>query len=60
MFYSPNTDLAFYSIEYMMRDFAYGSLIRYSHCNGASIFFILVYTHIGRGIFYKSYNKMIL
>ena len=60
MFYSPNVDLAFYSIEYMMRDFAYGWLIRYFHCNGASIFFILVYTHIARGIFYKSYNKMIL
>ena len=60
MFYSPNVILAFYSIEYFMREFSYGWLIRYFHSNGASIFFIMVYLHIARGIYYKSYNKMLL
>ena len=60
MFYSPNVDLAFYSIERFMREFAYGWLIRYFHCNGASIFFIAIYAHMFRGLFYKSYSKVIL
>lgn len=55
MHYSPNIDLAFSSIEYIMRDVHSGWLIRYIHANGASMFFIVVYLHIGRGLFYGSY-----
>jgi quinol-cytochrome oxidoreductase complex cytochrome b subunit len=55
MHYSPNTDLAFTSIEYIMRDVNNGWLIRYMHANGASMFFIVVYLHIGRGLYYGSY-----
>jgi len=46
MHYSPNIDLAFNSIEYIMRDVPNGWLIRYTHANGASMFFIVVYFHI--------------
>ncbi len=60
MFYSPDIKLAFISIERFMRDFRFGWLIRYVHSNGASIFFILLYTHMFRGIYYKSFNKSLL
>ena len=49
MHYSPNIELAFSSIEYIMRDVPNGWLIRYVHANGASMFFIVVYLHIFRG-----------
>lgn len=55
MHYSPNTDLAFTSIEYIMRDVNNGWFIRYMHANGASMFFVVVYLHIGRGLYYGSY-----
>lgn len=55
MHYSPHIDLAFSSIEYIMRDVNNGWLIRYMHANGASMFFIVVYLHIGRGLYYGSY-----
>jgi len=55
MSYSPHIDLAFSSIEYIMRDVNNGWLIRYIHANGASMFFIVVYMHIGRGLYYGSY-----
>lgn len=55
MHYSPNTDLAFSSIEHIMRDVNNGWLIRYMHANGASMFFITVYLHVGRGLYYGSY-----
>lgn len=55
MYYIPNIDLAFFSVEYIMRDLNYGWLIRYTHANGASMFFIVVYIHMFRGLFFNSY-----
>jgi ubiquinol-cytochrome c reductase cytochrome b subunit len=55
MHYTPYVDLAFDSVEHIMRDVNYGWLIRYIHANGASMFFIVVYVHIGRGLYYGSY-----
>jgi len=57
MHYCPNTDLAFSSVEHIMRDVNSGYIIRYAHANGASMFFILVYLHIGRNLYYGSYAK---
>jgi quinol-cytochrome oxidoreductase complex cytochrome b subunit len=55
MHYVPNILLAFDSVEHIMRDVNYGWLLRYLHANGASMFFIVVYVHIFRGIYYGSY-----
>nr|APX39543.1 cytochrome b [Chrysolina haemoptera] len=55
MHYCPNMDLAFNSISHICRDINYGWLIRTMHANGASFFFICLYSHIGRGIYYSSY-----
>jgi len=55
--YSPKIDLAFISIEFIMKDVPNGWLIRYIHANGASMFFILIYAHICRGLYYGSYIK---
>lgn len=55
MHYTPHIDLAFSSVEYIMRDVNNGWLVRYIHANGASMFFIVVYAHIGRGLYYGSY-----
>jgi ubiquinol-cytochrome c reductase cytochrome b subunit len=57
MHYTPHVDLAFSSVEHIMRDVNYGWLIRYLHANGASMFFIVVYIHIFRGLYYGSYTK---
>jgi hypothetical protein len=57
MHYTPNIDLAFISVEHIMRDVNYGWLLRYLHANGASFFFILVYAHIGRGLYYGSFKE---
>jgi len=57
MHYTAHIDLAFISVEHIMRDVNYGWLIRYMHPNGASMFFIMVYFHIGRGLYYGSYTK---
>jgi ubiquinol-cytochrome c reductase cytochrome b subunit len=57
MHYSPNVLEAFNSIEHIMRDVNNGWLIRYLHSNTASAFFLLVYLHIGRGIYYGSYRS---
>ena len=56
MYYIPNVDLAFASVEHIMRDINYGWLLRYVHANGASMFFIVVYIHMFRGFYYTSYN----
>ncbi len=56
MNYTPHVDMAFDSVERIMRDVNYGWLIRYLHMNGASMFFIVVYIHIFRGIYYGSYK----
>lgn len=54
--YCPNVDLAFNSVAHICRNVNYGWLIRTLHANGASFFFICLYIHIGRGIYYSSYN----
>tara|TARA_B100001057_G_scaffold303810_1_gene303985 strand:+ start:37 stop:1320 length:1284 start_codon:yes stop_codon:yes gene_type:complete len=57
MHYVPNTSLAFDSIEHIMRDVNYGWLIRYTHSNGASMFFLAVFIHMFRGLYYGSYKE---
>ncbi|MGE4247800.1 MAG: cytochrome bc complex cytochrome b subunit [Parvibaculaceae bacterium] len=56
MHYTPHASMAFDSVEHIMRDVNYGWLIRYMHANGASMFFIAVYIHIFRGMYYGSYK----
>jgi len=56
MHYVPNANLAFASVERIMRDVNYGWLIRYMHANGASMFFLAVYLHMFRGLYYGSYK----
>nr|YP_006303365.1 cytochrome b [Cuora bourreti]AEI26127.1 cytochrome b [Cuora bourreti] len=55
MHYSPDISLAFSSVAHITRDVQYGWLIRNMHANGASIFFMCIYLHIGRGLYYGSY-----
>ena len=55
MHYTPHIDLAFSSVEHIMRSVNNGWLIRYTHANGASLFFVVVYCHIFRGLYYGSY-----
>jgi len=57
MHYSPSILEAFNSVEHIMRDVNYGWVLRYFHANGASLFFMMVFIHIGRGIYYGSYLK---
>jgi ubiquinol-cytochrome c reductase cytochrome b subunit len=57
MHYKPDANLAFASVEYIMRDVPWGWLIRYMHSTGASAFFIVVYLHMFRGLLYGSYRK---
>lgn len=57
MHYIANIDLAFDSVEHIMRDVENGWLIRYTHANVASFFFIFVYAHVGRGIYYGSFKS---
>ncbi len=56
MHYTPHVDMAFASVEHIMRDVNYGWLLRYAHANGASFFFIAVYIHMIRGLYYGSYK----
>ena len=56
MHYVPNASMAFDSVENIMRDVNYGWLLRYMHENGASFFFLAVYVHIFRGLYYGSYK----
>ncbi len=56
MHYTPSTGLAFDSVEHIMRDVNFGWMLRYLHANGASMFFIAVYIHIFRGLYYGSYK----
>ncbi len=56
MHYTPHATMAFNSVEHIMRDVNYGWLLRYLHSNGASMFFIAVYVHIFRGLYYGSYK----
>lgn len=57
MHYTPNVDLAFGSVEHIMRDVNGGVMLRYLHANGASLFFFAVYCHIFRGLYYGSYKS---
>ena len=55
MHYTAHVDLAFLSVEHIMRDVEGGWLLRYMHANGASMFFLVVYMHIFRNLYYGSY-----
>lgn len=55
MHYTPHVDLAFFSVEHIMRDVNYGYFLRYAHANGASAFFFIVYLHFLKGLYYGSY-----
>src|ERR1700745_2624456 len=57
MHYTPHVDFAFHSVEHIMRDVNYGWLLRYIHASGASFFFVAVYIHIARGMYYGSYKE---
>jgi len=57
MHYKPDAALAFASVEYIMRDVPWGWLVRYMHSTGASMFFVVVYLHMWRGMMYGSYRK---
>jgi ubiquinol-cytochrome c reductase cytochrome b/c1 subunit len=57
MHYTPHVDLAFNSIETIMRDVNFGWLLRYVHANGASMFFVAAYIHMFRGMYYGSYKE---
>jgi ubiquinol-cytochrome c reductase cytochrome b subunit len=56
MHYAADISLAFASVEHIMRDVNYGWFLRYMHANGASMFFICVFMHIGRGLYHGSYT----
>nr|AJF41895.1 cytochrome b [Bombyx mori]AJH66249.1 cytochrome b [Bombyx mori] len=56
MYYTANIEMALYSVNYICRNVNYGWMIRTLHANGASFFFICIYLHIGRGIYYESFN----
>ena len=56
MHYTPHVDFAFNSVEHIMRDVNAGYILRYTHANVASFFFIFVYCHIARGLYYSSYR----
>src|ERR1700726_2108918 len=57
MHYTPHVDLAFNSVEAIMRDVNFGWLLRYVHANGASMFFLAAYIHMFRGMYYGSYKE---
>ena len=57
MHYKPNAEEAFASVEYIMRDVFGGNIIRYMHSTGASMFFVVVYLHMFRGVIYGSYRN---
>ena len=56
MHYTPHIDSAFDSVEHIMRDVEYGWYLRYAHSNGASLFFVCLYIHLGRALYFKSYD----
>uniref|UniRef100_A0A5K6AYJ4 Cytochrome b n=1 Tax=Ellobius tancrei TaxID=98658 RepID=A0A5K6AYJ4_ELLTA len=58
MHYTSDTSTAFSSVAHICRDVNYGWLIRYLHANGASMFFICLFLHVGRGVYYGSYNMI--
>ena len=60
MHYCADVNLAFTSVVHITSDVNYGFILRYLHANGASMFFFCVYLHIGRGLYYGSYSKIIV
>nr|WAX39166.1 cytochrome b [Anaplecta sp. 4 ZQW-2020] len=56
MHYAPNIDLAFNSVNHICRDVNYGWMLRTIHANGASMFFVCIYLHVGRGMYYGSHK----
>ena len=58
MHYIPETNLAYNSVEHIMRNVRYGWLIRYCHSGGASMLFICLYIHMARGLYFRSYRKI--
>lgn len=56
--YIPHSNIAFSSLAHITRDVQFGWLLRNIHANGASIFFVAIYTHVGRGVYYISYNNV--
>lgn len=56
MHYTPHVELAFFSVEHLMRDVNYGYFLRYAHANGASAFFFIVYLHLLKGLYYGSFT----
>nr|AXS65629.1 cytochrome b [Cucujoidea sp. 38 KM-2017] len=59
MHYCPNIEMAFNSVTHICRDVNYGWLMRTFHANGASFFFICLYSHVSRGMYYSSYNLIL-
>jgi ubiquinol-cytochrome c reductase cytochrome b subunit len=57
MHYKPDANLAFASVEYIMRDVPFGWLVRYLHATGASMFFVIIYLHMFRGVIYGSHRE---
>ena len=57
MHYCPQIELAFTSVEHIMRDVGQGWMVRYLHANIASLFFAFVYAHVARGLYYGSYKS---
>lgn len=60
MHYCAEVNLAFSSVEHITRDVNYGFILRSTHANGASVFFLFLYLHMGRGIYYGSYIRRIV
>ena len=58
MQFIPDADIAFYSVDLLMRDVLGGWLVRSLHCNGASFFFMFLYFHMGRGLYYHSFKNI--
>ena len=56
-FFKPVVSEAFSSVEFIMRDINFGWFIRYMHSNGASFFFLAIYSHIARSLYYSSYHS---
>ena len=55
MYYSPDISLAFYSVEYLLREVNGGHFLKHTHANGASLFMLFLYIHIFRGLYFGSY-----
>jgi len=57
-YYNSNTELAFFSVENIMRNIKYGWFIRYTHVNVASFIFLFLYLHMGKALYFRSYTRV--